>query len=653
MASNGAALVHELQTRIRELENLRKTRTDEASRIIASQRSTIDRLRAENQRLAADLTSVGSTDATAMAALVATGSAASSVMVKPAGLTPSQAERADKLMEVADTYSRKDVTQPRGALLNTVKALRKCFGALRIKRSEEPSEIRFIVLQGAQAMKIEVEQRQLESLEREVELAQAQLLAARRDIGGHSGTQAVTVAPVKAIKALETRLDAAHRRFNEHIAANRDLKQQIDAATRRQAALEQVRSHLEREVASVAAELLAVHEVTRVAQEARQEALAQVAALRVSEDAEAAAFEAEVRELAACQAADEKLLQVVVADMDTHMTSLLLRAQAARLTRAVEAAEATEGGAGGGGGGGATSEPLDLDSLEQGMGVEAAALQLQRAAGVSSLPEALDHYRSLEQRSFELFTSCNEANERMQVLGQEARELEAEVRQLEADAVVGRQHDAIRQVLGRRDAAVKRLESLVDRRTAMERRLAMLRTGILTCLRRLGAAAAAQAWDASAPSVSSGGSKRSSVSDGGSAGGGGAVAGAAPPAQHPSAALCAHVMAGLALLEHRAAAIIAVQGTIVGRSSSLARVSGSGSRPTTALPSTAAGPGASSAAAAGKAAGRGSGSGAAGGGGGGGGGGGNEVEMIDESDEEEMPLTREQIQARSASMHRL
>lgn len=38
----------------------------------------------------------------------------------------------------------------------------------------------------------------------------------------------------------------------------------------------------------------------------------QMAALRVAEDAEAAAFEVEVRELAACQAADEKLLQVCV-----------------------------------------------------------------------------------------------------------------------------------------------------------------------------------------------------------------------------------------------------------------------------------------------------------------------------------------------------
>ncbi|GLC34340.1 Outer dynein arm protein 1 [Pleodorina starrii] len=589
MAANGSATVHELQLRIRELEALRKARSEEASRIIASQRSTIDRLRAENQRLAADLTSVGSTDATAMAALVATGSAASSVMVKPAGLTPAQNDRADKLMEVADTYSRK----------------------------------------------IEVEQRQLESLEREVELAQAQLLAARRDIGGHSGTHAVTIAPVKAVKALETRLEAAHRRFNEHIAANRDLKVQIDAATRRQAGMEAVRSQLEREVASVAAELVAVHEATRVAGEAKQEALVQVAALSVSEDSEAAAFEVEVRELAACQVADERLLQ----------------AQAARLTKAVEAAEAADGPSGGG-----PSEPLDLDSVEQGIGVEAAALQLQRTAGLSSLPEALEHYRSLEQRSFDLFSACNEANERIGALSREAKELEAEVRQMEAESVAGRQHEAIRQVLGRRDAAVRRLEGLMERRSVIERRLAMLRTGIFTCLRKLGAAAAAQAWDAAAPAASgagSGGSKRSSGSGGdgtAAAAAPGASAPASAAAHHPAVAACAHVMAGLAHLEQRAAAIIAVQGTMVGRSSSLTRLSGSGSRPATAsLPSTgpsilAAAPSVGAGGGAGKATAAAGGNAAAGG---------ADVELIDESDddEDEMPLTREQIQARSASMN--
>lgn len=73
-------MVHELQARIKELEALKKTRADEAARIIASQRATIDRLKADNQRLTTDLAAVGSADAAAVAALVAAG--ASSVLVK-------------------------------------------------------------------------------------------------------------------------------------------------------------------------------------------------------------------------------------------------------------------------------------------------------------------------------------------------------------------------------------------------------------------------------------------------------------------------------------------------------------------------------------------------------------------------------------------
>ncbi len=59
--------------------------------------------------------------------------------------------------------------------------------------------------------------------------------------------------------------------------------------------------------------------------------------------------------------------------------------------------------------------------------------------GLSSLPEALQHYATLEQRSFDLFTACNEASERLAAMGREAKELEAEVRQMEVRAGGGRE----------------------------------------------------------------------------------------------------------------------------------------------------------------------------------------------------------------------
>ena len=148
--------------------------------------------------------------------------------------------------------------------------------------------------------------------------------------------------------------------------------------------------------------------------------------------------------------------------------------------------------------------------------------------------------------------------------------------------MVGRQHEAIRQALGRRDAALRRADSVTERRSAIERRLAMLRNGISVCLRRLGAAAAAQAWEAGAPSLTGGGggggggggtilaSRESGAAESGAGAGAGAMVGGRPPSgsglqvagappPHPSVAACAHVMAGLALLEQRASAIIAVQ----------------------------------------------------------------------------------------------
>lgn len=109
---------------------------------------------------------------------------------------------------------------------------------------------------------------------------------------------------------------------------------------------------------------------------------------------------------------------------------------------------------------------------------------------------------------------------------------------------------------------------------------ALPNAGISSCLRKLGAASAAQEWEAAAP---------------------------APP-PHPTAggidsasataasrAACDHVNRGLAVLEQRAAAIVSVQGTMVGRAppasgplSAAARSSGSFSRPASAAPPAAA-----------------------------------------------------------------
>lgn len=57
--------------------------------------------------------------------------------------------------------------------------------------------------------------------------------------------------------------------------------------------------------------------------------------------------------------------------------------------------------------------------------------------GLPSLPEALQHYLGLEAASFELFAACNEAGERITAMTREARELEAEVRQMEVSRFPG------------------------------------------------------------------------------------------------------------------------------------------------------------------------------------------------------------------------
>lgn len=77
-------------------------------------------------------------------------------------------------------------------------------------------------------------------------------------------------------------------------------------------------------------------------------------------------------------------------------------------------------------------------------------LQMQ-ASGIPHLPQLLAYFSTLEAANFEIFTSCNQANDQITVLQREVRAAESEVRQLEQEGVLGKQKDVIRQTLAKRD----------------------------------------------------------------------------------------------------------------------------------------------------------------------------------------------------------
>merc|ERR1712178_94510 len=126
----------------------------------------------------------------------------------------------------------------------------------------------------------------------------------------HGGAKAAlenAKAVQKQIRILENRLDKALQKFNEAIAANRSLREQIDTLRRERVVFDDIYRKLENELQQKKKEMANIIEQANAAYEARDSAQAQMAALKQQADKEHAEFEKEWTELGRLIENDKKM----------------------------------------------------------------------------------------------------------------------------------------------------------------------------------------------------------------------------------------------------------------------------------------------------------------------------------------------------------
>merc|ERR1712178_176903 len=111
----------------------------------------------------------------------------------------------------------------------------------------------------------------------------------------------------KQIRILENRLDKALKTFNEAIAANRSLREQIDTLRRERVVFDEIYRKLENELQQKKKEMANIIEQANAAYEARDSAQAQMAALKQQADKEHVEFEKEWKELGRLIENDKKM----------------------------------------------------------------------------------------------------------------------------------------------------------------------------------------------------------------------------------------------------------------------------------------------------------------------------------------------------------
>ena len=145
--------------------------------------------------------------------------------------------------------------------------------------------------------KIETEKRKLEDLDKSIKRLQNSILLQRKEMGGIHATRDSNINIQKQIRILENRLDKALVKFNEALAHNKSLRDQIDNLRRERVVFDGIYNKLARELAKKQSDMGDIMAETNTLASQRDQAQQEMLALKAQADQAQTLFENEWRNL--------------------------------------------------------------------------------------------------------------------------------------------------------------------------------------------------------------------------------------------------------------------------------------------------------------------------------------------------------------------
>ena len=185
-------------------------------------------------------------------------------------------------------------------------------GSTRVTRLQDATD--------AITRSIETEKKRTDEIDMRTRTLREGILQERRDMGGNNAPQEQNQAIGKQVKVLEHRLHRALIKFNEAIAANKDLREEIDNLRRERVVFDGIYKKLQYELAEKKKRMAEIIEVANVAYEARDRAQAEIASLKLQSEKEQTEFEGEWKELGRKLEEDRKQQDFLARERQRLMT---------------------------------------------------------------------------------------------------------------------------------------------------------------------------------------------------------------------------------------------------------------------------------------------------------------------------------------------
>ena len=157
----------------------------------------------------------------------------------------------------------------------------------------------------AYAKRIEMEREKIEDLDNHIAETHAKILAQRKKMGGADASHENNELIAKQVRMLENRLDKSLVRFNEALAANKQLRAKIDSMRQERVVFDGIYKKLERELHEKKKEMSAIIEDSNNAYQERDKAQGELKVLKERAENDKAEVSEERSDEAASEASDK------------------------------------------------------------------------------------------------------------------------------------------------------------------------------------------------------------------------------------------------------------------------------------------------------------------------------------------------------------
>jgi chromosome segregation ATPase len=253
--------------------------------------------------------------------------------------------------------------------------------------------------------KIEAEKRRLEELEKQIKKMQQSILVQRKEMGGINALKENNQGVQKQIRILENRLDKALVKFNEALAHNKSLRENIDNLRRERVVFDGIYNKLARELQRKKSEMNSLMDETNAAYSIRNTAQAEMNHLKEVADREQQHFEEEWKKLGGIIEKDRKMKDFInrqaVSRSSRPGVDPAVEEEAALRKRVTQGAWSI-----------ATDKASIHLSMEKVQAYEEAFAKIQKATRITDMDALVDTFVKAEDQNFSLFNYVNDlANE--------------------------------------------------------------------------------------------------------------------------------------------------------------------------------------------------------------------------------------------------